>query len=83
MHPNPHEPTTAMPAGTAHPDRLLRLPQVLAAVGLGRTAILDRVKRGQFPAPLRLGRATLWPESAVQRWLADRIREAAPTRSES
>jgi len=66
----------AAPAGAAHPDRLLRLPQVLATVGLGRTAVLDRVKSGAFPAPLKVGRATLWPESLVQRWVAARILES-------
>ncbi len=70
----------AAPAGTATRDRLLRLPQVLAAVGLGRTAVLDRVKSGAFPAPLKVGRATLWPESLVQAWVADRIRESTGAR---
>ncbi len=51
------------------PDRLLRLPAVLSAVGLGRTAVLDRVKAGAFPQPRKVGRATLWSERAVQAWI--------------
>jgi prophage regulatory protein len=55
------------------PDRLLRLPAVLAAVGLGRTAVLDRVKAGSFPQGHKVGRATLWSERAVQSWIAAQV----------
>jgi prophage regulatory protein len=69
--------TTTAPAPDAGtPDRLLRLPAVMASVGLGRTAVLDRVKAGTFPAPCKVGRATLWQESAVQAWIAARVRES-------
>jgi prophage regulatory protein len=54
----------------AGPDRLLRLPAVLALAGLGRTAVLDRVRDGRFPSPIKVGRATLWSERAVQGWIA-------------
>jgi prophage regulatory protein len=57
----------------ATPDRLLRLPAVLAAVGLGRTAVLDRVKAGTFPQPRKVGRATLWSERAVQGWIRSQL----------
>jgi len=80
MQANHDKPATSTPAGqppnAAHPDRLLRLPQVLGMVGLGRTAVLDRVKSGAFPAPLKVGRATLWSENLVQGWVADRIRQS-------
>jgi prophage regulatory protein len=54
--------------GTA-PDRLLRLAGVMAAVGAGRTFVLDRVRAGTFPAPVKIGRATFWSEQAVQAWI--------------
>lgn len=57
----------------ARPDRLLRLPEVLTATGRGRTATLDDVKAGRFPAPCKAGRATLWAESEVQAWIAERL----------
>lgn len=56
------------------PERLLRLPAVMAMTGRGRTATLDDVKAGRFPAPVRIGRATCWAESEVQAWIAERIR---------
>ncbi|MBI3156996.1 MAG: AlpA family phage regulatory protein [Burkholderiales bacterium] len=61
-----------LPAAAA-PDRLLRLPAVMAAAGLGRTAVLDRVRAGAFPAPIKIGRATLWSEREVQAWIAAQI----------
>lgn len=64
----------AAPAASATADRLLRLPQVMAMTGRGRTATLDDVKAGRFPAPVKAGRATLWAESEVQTWIAERLR---------
>ncbi len=67
------------PAAAAAPasERALRLPGVLAMVGLGRTAVLDRVRRGEFPQPFRVGRACLWNESSVTAWLREQARRDA------
>ncbi len=59
------------------PDRLLRLPAVMAAVGAGRTFVLDRVRRGEFPAPIKIGRATVWSEREVQGWIRVQLARAA------
>jgi len=61
-------------------DRLVRLPSVLQTVQGGRTWWLDLVKAGKAPAPVRIGRATLWQMSALQSWIADRVRESPGTR---
>jgi prophage regulatory protein len=48
--------------------RLLRLPQVCAATGLRRTAIVEAVKDGRFPAPVTIlegGRARAWLEADI------------------
>lgn len=51
-------------------DKIIRLPQVMDAVGLKKTAIYDLIKVGDFPAPIKLGsRASGWLESAVQTWI--------------
>ncbi len=56
---------------TTTPDRLLRLPQLLEIVPIGRSTIWAYVRDGRFPAPVRLGsRCTVWRESDVQSWLA-------------
>ena len=35
-------------------DRLLTLREVVARVALGRTALYERVRRGELPAPVKL-----------------------------
>jgi prophage regulatory protein len=70
------DPTPAPAADAGTPDQLLRLPQTLQRVGLGRTAWLDRVKAGTAPRPVKIGRATCWAASEVQAWIAARVRES-------
>ena len=56
--------------------RILRLPQVLAAVGLGRSSIYAKVQDGSFPPPIKLGgaRASGWLSTEVNGWIAEQIR---------
>lgn len=61
-----------MPIG----EVLLRLPQVLAMTGRGRTSTLDDVKAGTFPKPIKIGSASFWVCSEVQAWIAARVRES-------
>lgn len=72
--------TVAAPALAADEDRLLRLPQVLETVGLGRTAWLDLVRTGAAPAPINIGRAVAWPMSDVQAFIRQRIRQSREAR---
>ena len=54
--------------------RLLRLKEVQHQVGLGRSAIYDKIKRGEFPAPVSLGaRAVAWPSDVIDAWIDERI----------
>lgn len=64
------------PATIARGETLLRLPQVLAMTGRGRTSTLDDVKAGTFPKPIKIGAASLWVCSEVQSWIAARVRES-------
>ncbi|RKE24443.1 AlpA family transcriptional regulator [Paraburkholderia sp. BL23I1N1] len=57
-------------------DRVLRLPEVLAMIGIGRTTLLGMVKTGEFPAPLRLSaRIRAWRQSSVEAFLASKEAE--------
>jgi prophage regulatory protein len=57
------------------PDRLLRLPDVEALTGLRKSALYQAMKDGRFPPCVKLSaRASAWPESEVQAWIASRIR---------
>ena len=58
-------------------EQLIRLPQVERLTGLKRAHLYGLARRGLFPPPLKIGaRASAWRRSLVQRWIADRIREA-------
>lgn len=65
----------ANPSKTARTERLLRLPEVESLVGLRKSSIYDAMKRGEFPAPVKLSRrAVCWPASAIDAWIAERIK---------
>lgn len=61
-------------------NTVLRLPRVKNATGLSRSTIYSYVKKGAFPAPVRLGaRAVGWLESDVEAWISARVPTAKPT----
>lgn len=63
--------------------RFLRLPEVINRVGLQRTAIYDRIGRGEFPQsiPLTGGRAVVWLESEVNDWMVEQVKANQDERS--
>ena len=60
--------------GTQAAERLIRLPEVLTMVGLGRSSIYRQIAEGQFPKPVDLGggRAVAWRQSDISAWIASR-----------
>lgn len=48
--------------------RFLRLPDVLDRVGLKRSKFYAMVKKGEFPAPIKIGDTSVWPDSEVREW---------------
>jgi prophage regulatory protein len=50
-------------------DRFLRLPAVVDTIGVSVPTVYRMIKAGAFPAPTKLGRISLWPESKVQAWV--------------
>jgi prophage regulatory protein len=62
-----------------HHQRVLRLPEVLARVGLGRSYIYKLISQGDFPRPIKLGpRASGWLEFEIDCWLEQRIAVSRP-----
>ena len=58
-------------------DRLLRLPDVEALVGVKKTTIYALMKQGDFPKCIYVtARTVAWVESDVQAWLQKRIEES-------
>nr|WP_320050747.1 AlpA family phage regulatory protein [uncultured Desulfuromonas sp.] len=54
------------------PERLLRLPQVMEIVPLGKSTIWKMVAEQRFPAPLKISRrCTVWKRSSVMAWLEE------------
>jgi len=55
-------------------ERILRLPQVKALTGLGRSSIYAKIKDGSFPKHINLSaRCVGWLESEINSWVAERI----------
>lgn len=60
-------------------ETLLRLPAVVARVGLQKSAIYEMLNRNPpaFPRPLKLSRrAVCWPASKIDQRIAERIQAA-------
>ena len=50
--------------------RLIRLPEVMARVGLKRSAIYQRMSDGRFPKSRSLGaKCTVWVEREIEEWI--------------
>lgn len=57
---------------TAKPDRLIRMPEVCARLGVCSRTISRRVKDGTLPRPLLIGsKAIAWRESQIDDWIAN------------
>jgi len=50
---------------------LMRLPDVSHATGIGKSTIWRLVRKGEFPAPIRLvyPKITVWKSNEVQGWI--------------
>jgi prophage regulatory protein len=78
------DPTTQLPkAQLATTDqgrqqRILRLPEVKAKTGFGRSTIYSLMASGEFPRSIRIGaRAVGWLESDIDQWIETRRAGAA------
>ncbi|MDD2917432.1 AlpA family phage regulatory protein [Rhodoferax sp.] len=61
------------------PETLLRLPAVVARVGLQKSAIYEMMNRTPpaFPRALKISRrAVVWPASTIERWISERMADA-------
>ncbi len=53
---------------------ILRRKQVEARTGLRRSSLYDQIRRGEFPAPVPIGRKSVgWLESEVADWITNCI----------
>ncbi|BDX17203.1 hypothetical protein MFKK_00130 [Halopseudomonas aestusnigri] len=59
--------------------RIMRLPAVKAATGLGRSTIYDLMKAGRFPKGHRIAGSNItgWNSLEVEAWIAKQLGEVA------
>jgi prophage regulatory protein len=53
--------------------RLLRLPEVIARVGLSRSWVYAEIAGGRFPNCHKVGRASCWDSYAIDAWIAQQL----------
>lgn len=69
-HATKDETQTPQPPEVLPPARLLRLPEVIARVGLRRSAIYQRMSEGRFPRSRSLGpKCAVWVEAEIDEWI--------------
>jgi len=69
-HATPDEMHMPQPPEATPPTRLLRLPEVIARVGLRRSAIYQRMSEGRFPRSRSLGpKCAVWVEAEIDEWI--------------
>lgn len=50
--------------------RLIRLPEVIARVGIKRSTIYQRMAEGRFPKGRSVGpKSTVWVEAEIDEWI--------------
>ena len=50
--------------------RLIRLPEVMARVGIKRSTIYQRMAEGRFPKGRSVGpKSTVWVEAEIDEWI--------------
>jgi prophage regulatory protein len=54
-------------------DSILRRPEVQKRTGLPCSTIYEKIKKGEFPRPLKLGaRSVGWSSDQINKWIAQR-----------
>lgn len=64
-------------------ERLLRMDEVELRTGLKKSALYAKIKRGEFPVPVRItARCVAFPESRVDAWIESLISQAEGSASQ-
>ena len=54
-------------------ERLLKLKDVCFRTSIGRSKMYLLIDKGRFPKPIKVDGMSLWPESAIDRWISEAI----------
>jgi len=52
-------------------ERLIRISDVVVLTGIPKTTIYRLMSKGKFPRPQKVGRASYWKLSEINRFLSD------------
>jgi len=64
-----------------NPERWLTLNDVVRATSLARSTLYDLIRDTRFPAPVKIGRLSRWPEGDVMDWMARKHAERPASRA--
>jgi len=53
--------------------KLIKLSDVSDQTGLKQSAIYDRISKGTFPKPVKIGSASRWNINEVQEWVKNTL----------
>lgn len=61
---------------SSSPQALLRLTEVKAITGMGKTLIYRLIAQDRFPSPIHPAgsRISAWVTSEIENWIADQVR---------
>ncbi|WP_417464319.1 helix-turn-helix transcriptional regulator [Kordiimonas sp.] len=51
----------------------IRLPAIERKTGFKKSCLYDWIQRGLFPAPIKIGRSSVWDADDVDNWITDQI----------
>lgn len=49
--------------------RLMRLPEITSTLGIGKTKLYAMIATKQFPAPIKIGKVSVWSSVEVEAWM--------------
>ena len=60
---------------TENPSQLLRARAVFEMVGIGRTSLYAKLKKGEFPKPIRVGTTVRWLMADILAYIENLVAE--------
>ena len=55
---------------------LMRIPQILKMMPISKSKFWLMVQKGEFPKPIKIGRASFWTIEQVQTFIRERARQS-------
>lgn len=57
-------------------EQFLPMSEVTKLVGFKKSWVQQKIAEGEFPRPIKFGRAARWPASKIQSWIDQQKRTA-------